>query len=131
VPVPEHLRINGRPTDQHFKPQERLYHGYVLAEYDSNQEKLRIETIKFPDFSCNWEKFSSPSDVRCRRSGQATDGCYAFSVEVARFNGMATPVHDPIDDEEYPNYSHVEVRVIRQGEDPESFLPPRGPETRQ
>ncbi len=125
MPVPEHLRISGRIADQQFQSREKLYHGYVIADYDSDQQKLRTETIRFPDFSCNWAKFSTPEDVRHRRNGQVTDGCYSFSVEVARFNGMATPVHDPLDDEEYPNYSHVEVRALRQCEGPLTHIPPR------
>jgi hypothetical protein len=36
---------------------------------------------------------------------------------------MATPVHDPIDEDEYPNYAHIEVRALREGEDPERTVP--------
>jgi hypothetical protein len=76
---------------------------------------IRIETIRFPDFSCNWSRFSLPSDVRYRLNGRPTDGAYAFTVEIARYKSIATPVHDPLYSP-MENYSHVEVRELLDGE---------------
>ncbi len=126
VPVPIHLHFNGRVEDQKFTENDNLYHGYVLGDYDTEQSIIRTETIRFPDFSCNWCKYSNPEDVRHRAIGLSTDGCYSFNVGVARYNNMATPVHDPLDDVNHPNYSHVEVRSLRNGEDPENYVPERG-----
>ena len=61
--------------------------------------------------------------------GCENDGCYAFTVEVARYKTVATPVHEPLCGErERENYSHIEVREILEGE---SILaiPPRNRKT--
>ncbi len=122
---PDHLHINGRPPDQEFLLDHHLYRSFQLDDYDFSQDIIKIETLAFPDLSCNWSKYSFPQDVRYRNNGRTTDGCYSFSVEASRFNKVATPVHDPQDDPEFPNYSHVEVRALRK-DDPPGFLPPKG-----
>ena len=40
------------------------------------------------------------------------DGCYAITVEIARFKMVATAVHDPLCDQKPNNYAHVEVREL-------------------
>lgn len=45
-----------------------------------------------------------------------TDGCYSLTVLVSRYKEIATPIHDPIHDREFPNYAHVEVRGLFEGE---------------
>jgi len=87
--------------------------------------KILTENIKFPDFSCNWSKYSVPEDIRFRIAGCENDGCYSVTTKVARFDSRATPVHDPIDKKPWYNYSHVEVRALRAGEDAEETIPPK------
>ena len=125
MPVPEHLHINNREPDENFNLADLLYHGFFADDFDQLESILKVETIRFPDFSCNWNRYSEPVDIRYRENGSETDGCYSFSVEVSRFDNLATPVHDPIDHEDFPNYSHVEVRVMR-ATDPEGHIPQRG-----
>jgi len=65
----------------------------------------------------------------CRRAASTKwashDGCYSFTVAIARYKELATPVHDPITEADYENYAHVEVRELRLGESVYSE-PPRG-----
>jgi hypothetical protein len=123
---PQELCINYRPrlctTD--FRSEEKLYHGFCKYDLDNDNEIIP-ESIRFPDFSCNWSRFSKPFHVRFRKNGSMDDGCYSITVETARYERMANVVHDPIDDPEYPNYSHIEVRKLKEGEDID-FEPPRG-----
>lgn len=123
--VPDHLQINGRTTDQNFHDDDILYRGFGLHEYDHLEETIKLESIRFPDLSCNWERYSEVEDIKFRQNGKNTDGCYSFSVVVSRYENIATPVHDPIDDPEYPNYAHTEIRVLR-ANDPQGYLPPKG-----
>lgn len=115
--IPAHLRLNGRPKldPGAFDPEHILYRGFTLADCD-DLEKIDVDSIRFPDLSCNWSLFSDPSDIQYRLHGKPTDGCYGFSVETARYNAIATPVHDPITDPESENYSHCEVRLLLEGE---------------
>ena len=77
---------------------------------------LKVETIGFPNPSCNWSQFSEPEHVRYIKGGNKQAGCYSFTVSVARYKSIATPVHDPDDDALYPNYAHVEIRELQVGE---------------
>lgn len=115
---PQNLLIKGRkklPTAS-FQDQEKLYRSYDKDDLDEN-DKIKLETIKFPDLSCNWSKFSIPKDILFARNAKPTDGCYSFNVITSRYKKMATPVHDPIEDKKFPNYAHVEVRALRENED--------------
>ncbi len=123
--VPEHLHINGRLEDQNFSEEDLLYRGYALDEYDIVEDTIRTETIRFPDFSCNWNRYSEPIDIIYRFKGRDTDGCYSFSVITSRYQELATPVHDPIDDPEHPNYAHAEIRICRES-DLSGTLPLKG-----
>ncbi len=80
------------------------------------QGELDAESLRFPDLSCNWGCFSIPHDVRFRMPGCENDGCYAITVEAARFKSIATPVHEPLCNQELENYSHVEIRELLEGE---------------
>jgi len=104
-----------------FEIHDSLFVG--CDDEDFVNGELRIENIRFPDFSCNWSRFSIPHDVRFRPNAKATDGCYSFTVATARFHSYANPVHDPIQDPDYENYSHVEIREVFEGEDPLSEPP--------
>jgi hypothetical protein len=120
------LRIRGRaklPVSA-FLIAEKLYHGFAEDDIDPDTEKPKIASIRFPDFSCNWARFSEPEDVRVRPNAERTDGCYSITVEVARYQKFANPVHHPIVDHAYENYAHVEVRELRPDED-FTFEPPR------
>jgi len=78
-----------------------------------------VNSIKFPDFSCNWSRLSEPEDIRDREKASPDDGCYSFSVEVSQFNKMATPCHDPFEN----NFSHTEIRQLKEDEDIDSEPP--------
>ncbi|MBF0539755.1 MAG: hypothetical protein HQL03_16050 [Nitrospirae bacterium] len=123
---PEYLCINDRnrclPSE--FNNSDKLYRSYNLDDLDGNG-KIKLETIRFPDVSFNWSKFSEPKDIVYRKNGKPTDGCYSITVETSRFENIATPVHDPINDDDNPNYAHVEVRVLKDGED-FNFEPSKG-----
>ncbi len=77
-----------------FDGSDRLYRGFK-AQHLLNGE-LDVNTLRLPDLSCNWARFSVPGDVRLRFGGTASDGCYSFTVEEARFEGFANVFHDPI-----------------------------------
>jgi hypothetical protein len=115
---PLHLLINERPrlSTKSFQDNDKLYHSYKKEDL-GDDGRIKQETIRFPDFSCNWSQFSEPKDVLYRNDSSKTDGCYSFTVIVSRFNNIATPVHDPIDEGEYQNYAHVEIRLLKRGED--------------
>jgi hypothetical protein len=85
---------------------------------------LDAESLRMPDLSCNWSRFSIPHDVRHRLPGCENDGCYPFTVEVARYKSFATPVHEPLCNVPTENYSHAEVRELYEGESVMS-VPPR------
>ena len=125
---PKNLLINGRiklPSSA-FQNDDKLFRAFDKDDLDED-ENIKLETIRFPDISCNWSLFSIAEDIKHRKNGRKTDGCYSFSVLVSRYKKMTTPVHDPISDAVYPNYAHVEVRVLYDGEDV-LFEPPKGRE---
>ena len=123
---PKNLLINGRPKlpSSDFQGDDKLFRAFDKDDLDEDEE-VKVERIKFPDVSCNWSRFSIAEDIKHREKGRKTNGCYSFSVIVSRYKKMATPVHDPISDADYPNYAHIEVRVLYDGEDV-LFEPPRG-----
>ncbi|MBC8548388.1 MAG: hypothetical protein ISR96_08765 [Nitrospira sp.] len=121
---PLRLLNNGRSklSSRVFSSDDKLYRSFSKSEVDDDGT-IKVNTIRFPDLSCNWDKFSEPTDVLWRNQ---SNGCYSFSVSVARYNSYATPVHDPIaDHDDFPNYAHVEVRALKEGE-PFDFEPPKG-----
>jgi hypothetical protein len=103
---PRRLRIRGRAV---------LPCSAFGVEDLDDLDNIKIETIRFPDFSCNWSRFSIAADVRLRENCRSTDGAYAFTVETARYKSLATPVHDPLG-RPVENYAHVEVRELQEGE---------------
>lgn len=114
---PPHLACKGRTKEAigAFLESHYLYIGYRRANIDPLDGQVTTATIRLPDWSCNWDRFSKPEDVRMRDGGQATDGCLSITVEDVRFNNYATAVHDPICNEPIENYSHCEVRTVQQG----------------
>ena len=91
-----------------------MYHAVGKVELDEKNVP-KLETIRLPDFSCNWWRFSRPSDIWFRQNSSPNDGCYKFPVKASRCKEWATPVHDPLPDRP-ANYSHIEIRVLREGE---------------
>ncbi|MDI6792181.1 MAG: hypothetical protein QME81_04855 [bacterium] len=106
------------PSD--FYPNEKLYRSFNQSDLIPDTTEIGVHSIRFPDFSCNWSRFSKPADIRLRENINTTDGCYSFTVETSRFERMATPCHDPLDS----NYAHVEVRQLKADESIE-FEPPK------
>lgn len=123
---PKHLLINGRKklSTTAFNDDEKLFLAFDKEDLDEDN-KFKLESIRFPDFSCNWSRFSFPKDILFRENANHTDGCYSFTVSTSRYEKMATPVHDPVEHDKYPNYSHVEVRELLDNEDIDSE-PPKG-----
>jgi hypothetical protein len=104
------LKEKFTPAD--FLDDDKLYRGFRKNELD-NMSKIQVDTIRFPDFLCNWSRFSSPKDIREREGGRPTDGCFSVAVETARYKKMATTCHEPLEN----NYSHSEVRQLHPNED--------------
>lgn len=122
---PKHLLIRGRTKlpSSAFQNDDKLFRAFHIDDLDED-ENIKLETIRFPDISFNWSRFSIAKDIKFRENGRKTDGCYSVSVSVSRYKKMATPIHDPIFDIVYPNYAHTEIRVLYDGEDI-LFEPPK------
>jgi hypothetical protein len=103
-------------TPSDYAINDRLYRAYRLCDLNEGMAELEANAISFPDYSCNWGRFSKAQDILNREKGLPTDGCFSFSVEVAQFEKMATPCHDPLPN----NFSHTEVRQLKDDE-PLSF----------
>jgi len=120
------LAIRGRtalsPAD--FKPVDRLFRGFSLADLDDNGI-VDVASFEPRDLSCNWDRFSIPSDTHHRPGGRDADGCNSLRVETVQFRDLATPCHDPIQEPAYENYAHVEIRWLNAGETIDS-TPPHG-----
>ena len=114
------------PSD--FNLTDLLYRGFRMDDLD-DEGVLDAESLRFPDLSCNWDRFSIPHDVRYRKPKCENDGCYAITVDVARFKSFATPVHYPLCNQEPENYSHVEIRELYEAESVTS-TPPRNRKNR-
>ena len=114
---PPPLACNGRDKESidSFKESDLLYVGYRLANVDPKDGRLSTDSIRLPDWSCNWDRFSRPEDVRARERGLVTDGCLSISICDIRYREYATAVHDPICNQPLENYSHCEVRTVQQG----------------
>lgn len=110
-----------------FNIEEKLYRGFSEDDLTPNTNNLNVNSVRFPDFSCNWSRFSLPKDIRKRENSDPTDGCYSFTVKVSQYRKMATPCHDPLilSDMLKSNYAHVEVRQLRSDETI-CFEPPKG-----
>ncbi|SRR5713101_6373645 len=114
----DRLKIRGRPKlgPRDFALEDKLYVAFDADDTDPVGDDLIVESIRFPDFSSNWSRFSNPADVRLRPNGRSDDGCYSLTVRMARYKELATTVHDPVSDEAYQNYAHVEIRELQPGE---------------
>ena len=102
-----------------------MYRSYKFSDLETDKKSLKLETLRFPDISCNWSAFSKPTDIWYRQNSRLTDGCYSFTVKDSRFCNIATPFHDPLtgQDIEDENYSHVEIRALKEGESFNSKIP--------
>lgn len=107
-----------KPAD--YLPKDKLFIGYRKTDINEGTERLEVNFFRFPDFSCNWSRFSNAVDVRQREKGLPTDGCIYILVDNAQFHKMATPCHDPLQN----NYSHTEIRQLTDAEEL-SFEPPK------
>jgi hypothetical protein len=125
---PPHLACMGRDKQpiSAFSETDLLFIGYRLANIDSNDGQLITASIRLPDWSCNWSRYSHPEDVRFRENGLATDGCLSIDIKDVRYQSYATAVHDPICDSLLENYSHCEVRTVQEGGSVESEPPRNG-----
>ncbi|MCF8079573.1 MAG: hypothetical protein K9K88_09860 [Desulfobacterales bacterium] len=115
---PKRLETGNRPIDPDFNTEERLFQRFnALLEVNG---AFYPNSIRFPEFSVNREKYSRPEDVLLpdfddlgiaayrvgdipgplKTPGGGTNTTYTFG-----------PVHDPIPG----NYSHSEVRTYLNG----------------
>ena len=101
------------PAD--FRSTDGLYRDFSADDLD-DEGVLDSNALRLPDLSCNWSRFSIPEDILHREGGSLSNGCFEVTVEIVRYKEFATPCHDPIC-EGIANYSHVEVRELREGED--------------
>jgi len=109
--LPDRLRRNGRPEDQEFLPEERLFRRYRREDYLGNQ--FSGLGFAFPKQSVNRGKYSNPEDVLFSNTDEfegwgvlyfrAQDLPLRFPPDVAQYTFY--PRHVP-DDEMYP---HSEV----------------------
>lgn len=106
-----------------FADEERLFRGFGADELDEFGQ-IDVNTLRMPDLSCNWERFSIAEDVKHRLPNREKDGCYAVRVLDIRYKGFAAPAHDPICGGERENYANVEVRELVEGESFE-IAPPK------
>lgn len=123
--VPYHLRINGRSIDNNFTDNCLLYRAFSEDDFDYDLDRFKPEHIRFPDYSCHWNRYSKPEDIQYRKNGSPTDGCYSIKVRDAKYKNLARPVHDPIEEVNYENYAHVDVRTLPPGK-PGGFIPEPG-----
>lgn len=106
------LAVRGRPTlEGKFRHVELLYRCVAKNDFDE-LGMLDIECFESSDLSVNWSRFSLPADVLCRQNANPKDGCVSFTVEQAKYENLAIPCHDPIEG----NYSHTEIRWLKDGE---------------
>lgn len=117
------LRRTAKCSPSDFRGNDLLYRDFRNDELD-DEGILDTNTLRLPDMSCNWDKFSQPEDILHRARGSLSNGCYSINVETVRYKNFATPCHDPICCEQPHNYSHVEVRELYDGEET-TFEPPK------
>lgn len=119
------LSCRRRPVleSSQFNSSDLLYREFSLDELDEAGE-IDVNTLRLPDLSCNWDRFSHPEDVKYREGGNEMNGCYSIAVEAIWFSDFATPCHDPLCNDRPNNYSHVEVRQLAEGEEKDTS-PPR------
>jgi hypothetical protein len=113
---PARMMRNGRPINNNFEPQERLFFRLPPDIDIGPDDKPDASCIKYPDMSVNREKESEPDDVIFGFSGW---GVAAF---------MVADVPPPLKSEGGPeftykvehvplenNYAHSEVRTYKDG----------------
>ncbi|MEX1268854.1 MAG: hypothetical protein WEA56_07620 [Balneolaceae bacterium] len=119
--LPDRMFRNGRKLDQKFDAKEKLFQRF--SKLSSLKGAIYPNSIRFPDFSVNREKFSEPLDVLLH------DYPNLLKLGVASFKVKDLPgpqktgdkkkkttycfkaEHVPLDD----NYAHSEVRVYKNG----------------
>lgn len=113
------------PSD--FLPNEKLYRGFRKADIVEETGMLEGNSFTFGStggISFNWSRFSKPEDIRKRKNGRITDGCYSITVEQARYDGKVSTCHDPFPSSDPKNYAHTEIRQLKPDED-FNYEPPR------
>lgn len=110
--VPERLKRRGRPVDQEFSGDERLFRR-VTPHHPTDADGFVLPPgVPLPDLSVNREKYSEPADVLIGYPDAVGVAAAAVSDIPAEIEGFEfRPVHDP----EEENYSHTEVRTFQEG----------------
>ncbi len=130
IRIPDRFFVNGRLPVEHFEPDELLYFRFSSIHF-TDESRLPVAAIKFPDFSVNRGKFSQPTDVlipHWEGWGIAEFEVQAIPLTLNSGDGREFEFkvkHDPIDDkhpyytqpnQQFENYAHSEVRVFENGE---------------
>lgn len=119
--IPERLKRLGRPADQEFTPQERLFRRVTRYQLIDSDGYVLPPGVPLPDLSVNREKYSQPEDVLIGHpDAVAIAAAVVSDIPTAISGHEFRPVHDP----EEENYSHTEVRALRDGKRLERKPPP-------
>jgi hypothetical protein len=116
--IPERLMRNGRAEDQQFQAAEKLFHRYVMKNYDHGNF-LNVAVASAP--SVNREKYSQAEDVLISETDKyAGWGVVSFAVQdipsqllIENPTHRFFPRHAPEDN----NYAHSEVWCNRIGQE--------------
>jgi hypothetical protein len=107
---------NGRPIDNNFTPQERLFFRISPETEIGADDKPDASCIKYPDMSVNREKYSEQDDVIFSFTGW---GVAAFRVadvpQAIKSEGGPEYQYKVEHVPEDKNYSHSEVRTYKNG----------------
>ena len=138
ISIPDRFLVNGRETDNVFAPDEHLFFRFNPTHF-SDDMRLPVAAIRFPDFSVNREKFSQPSDVLVPKwidwgIAQVKVESVPKALECEANKKMRTIFfrveHDPIDKNHrayekqmFENYAHSEIRAFENGKHLEKKLP--------
>lgn len=131
ISIPDHFLVNGQQTIQEFEADESLYFRFSSKHF-SDENRLPVAAIRFPDFSVNRGRFSRPIDV-------LFPNWIDWGIAEFKVSAIPSPLrsddekderefcfkayHDPIDtthpaytEQQFENYAHTEIRAFLEGE---------------
>lgn len=110
--IPERLKRGGRPADQEFSREERLFRRGTIHHPLDSEGFVLPPGVPFPDLSVNREKYSEPEDVLIGYPVAVGVAAAVVGDIPGEIDGYELlPIHDP----EEANYAHTEVRAFREG----------------
>lgn len=110
---PTAMLRNGRPRDQEFRPEERLFRRVPLQLWDDGNDPIEVDAIELPDLSVLREKYGHPEWARLESEECGEWGVICFEVQdipprlqhLGVFIWSFRPRHVPLEE----NYPHSEV----------------------